>query len=217
MTNNYKNKLAASVQLFSAQCPAVVKEVGKGLRADPELRTKSIDQVKVKGNTATLIAHSTYRGADVRTRVNLERLPGGEWKIDRDHELDEVAPSAPLTAFRAYTSAFSKGNGSKACALSTKDGQDLITKVLPQNHGGGTCAGAVPYLAVEASKLQEPDVVGGEQKGDTATLYTLQPSGEGSWVFREVVMKRQGGKWLFDHSVDLGVAPPPRAPSSPVT
>lgn len=217
MTTEYKNKLAASVQLFSADCPAVVKEVGKGLREDPELRTRSIDDIEVRGNNATLIAHSTYRGADVRTKVSFRRSPGGAWLVDRDHELDDVAPSAPLTAYREYATAFSKGDGPEACALSTTRGKSLIAKALPQSHGDGSCEGAVPFLAVTASKLPEADVVGGEQKGDTATLFTLQSNGSGSWAFREVVMKREDGKWLFDHSRDLGIAPAQKAPSGPVT
>lgn len=217
MTSEFKNKLAASVQLFSADCPAVVKAVGKGLREDPDLRTRSIDQVKARGSSATLVAHSTYRGADVRTRVTLQKNAAGDWIVDKDHQLDDVAPSAPLTAYRAYTRAFSQGDGPKACGLSTVRGQKLIAAALPENHGGGTCEGAVPFLAVAASKLPEADVVGGEQQDDSGTLYTLQSNGSGSWVFREVVMKREAGKWFFDHSADLGIAPPPRAPSSPVT
>jgi hypothetical protein len=216
MTAEFRNKLAASVQLFSADCPAVVKEVGKGFREDPELRTKSIDKVRVSKGAATLIAHSTYRGVDVRTKVEMKRDPGGEWVVDRDHELDDVAPSAPLTAYREYSRAFNEGDGPKACRLSTARGQQLIAQSIPNSHGGGKCAGAVPFLAVAASKLPAADVVGGEQNGDTGTLYTLQSNGAGAWVFREVVLKLVAGAWRFDHSTDLGVAPPPRAPGGPV-
>ncbi|MGH2960490.1 MAG: hypothetical protein ACRDKE_12850, partial [Solirubrobacterales bacterium] len=106
MTGDYKNKLAASVQLFAAECPEVVKEVGKALRGDKELQTKSIDHVRVNGNRATTIAHSTYRGNDVRTKVNLKRDEDGNWIISGDRQLDEVAPSAPLTAYRDYERAF---------------------------------------------------------------------------------------------------------------
>lgn len=218
MTSDFKNKLAASVQLFGSDCPAVVKEVGEGLREDPDLRTKSIDKVTVRGDNATLIAHSTYAGADVRTKVNLKRRSAdGPWMVARDQQLDDVAPSAPLTAYRNYTRAFSEGDGSKACALATSRGQDLIAQTLPESHSGGSCEGAVPFLAVAASKLPQPDVVGGEINGNTATLYTLQSNGSGGWAFREVTMRRQGGAWLFDRSLDLGMAPARKAPGGPVT
>ncbi|MBI2692038.1 MAG: hypothetical protein HYX29_08870 [Solirubrobacterales bacterium] len=217
MSSDFKNKLAASVQLFGSDCPAVVKEVGEGFRADPDLRTKSIDKVKVKGNNATLIAHSTYLGADVRTKVSLERRAADEaWMLAGDQQLDDVAPSAPLTAYRDYSSALSDGDGTRVCALSTAAGKALIGKMLPESHSGGTCEGAVPFLAVAASKLPRTDIVGGEAKGETATLYGLQSDGSGGWVFREFVMKREGGKWLFDRSLDLGVAPARKMPGGPV-
>jgi hypothetical protein len=218
MTSDFKNKLAASVQLFASDCPAVVKEVGEGLREDPDLRTKSIDKVTVKGDNATLIAHSTYRGADVRAKVYLKRRSADEpWMVARDQQLDDVAPSAPLTAYRSYTRAFSEGDGTKACALATIRGQDLIAQTLPKSHSGGSCAGAVPFLAVAASKLPHADVVGGELNGNTAMLYTLQSNGSGGWVFREVTMRRVGDAWLYDRSLDLGLAPPRTTPGGPVT
>lgn len=217
MATGYKNKLAASVQLFTADCSAVVKAVGKGLRDDPDLRTTSIDQVKVNGLTATLVAHSTYEGADVRSKVTMQKNSAGAWIIDGDQQLDDVAPSAPLSAYRDYSKAFRQGDGTRVCALSTERGKTLLSKGLPESHGGGSCAGAVPFLAVAASKLPQADVIGGGASGDSATLLTLQAAGAASWAFREVVMKRENGKWLFDHAVDIGIAPAPRAPSSPVT
>lgn len=218
MTSDFKNKLAASVQLFASDCPAVVKEVGEGLREDPDLRTKSIDTVKVKGDNATLIAHSTYDGADVRTKVSLKRRSAsGPWLVAGDQQLDDVAPSAPLTAYRNYTRAFSEGDGTKVCALSTSRGQDLIAQTLPESHSGGSCEGAVPFLAVAASKVPQADVVGGEMNGNTAMLYTLQSIGSGGWSFREVTMRRASGEWLFDRSLDLGLAPARKAPGGPVT
>lgn len=218
MTSEFKNKLAASVQLFASDCPAVVKEVGEGLREDTDLRTKSIDKVRVNGNKATLIAHSTYGGADVRTKVSLRRRSAdGPWLIASDQQLDDVAPSAPLTAYREYTDAFSEGDGEKACALSTSRGQGLIAKTLPESHSGGSCEGAVPFLAVAASKLPQADVVGGDTNGNSATLYTLQSNGTGGWSFREVEMKREGGSWRFDRSLDLGLAPARKTQGGPVT
>lgn len=217
MTSDFKNKLAASVQLFASDCPAVVKEVGEGLRADPDLRTKSIDKVKVNGNNATLIAHSTYLGADVRTGVDLKRRAADEpWMVAGDQQLDDVAPSEPLTAYREYSSALSEGDGTRVCALSTKAAQELIGKTLPESHSGGTCEGAVPFLAVAVGKLPRADIVGGETKGQTATLYALQSNGIGGWVFREIAIKREGGKWLFDRAADLGVAPARKTPGGPV-
>lgn len=217
MTSDYKNKLAAAVQLFASDCPAVVKEVGEGLREDSDLRTKSIDKVTVKGDNATLIAHSTYDGADVRTRVNLKRRSAsGPWMVARDQQLDDVAPSAPLTAYRSYTRAFSEGDGGKACALTTSRGQALIAQTLPESHSGGSCEGAVPFLAVAASKLPRPDVIGGEMNGNTAMLYALQSSGSGGWAFREVTMRRHGEKWLFERSLDLGLAPAGSSQGGPV-
>jgi hypothetical protein len=195
----------------------VVKEVGEGLRADPDLRTKSIEIVEVKGNNATLIAHSTYQGTDVRTKVNLRRRAAdGAWMVSGDQQLDDLAPSAPLTAYRGYSKALSEGDGSRVCAMSTAAGKELIGKTLPKSHSGGTCEGAVPFLAVAASKLPRADIVGGETEGETATLYALQSNGGGGWVFREIIVKREGGKWLFDRSQDLGVAPARKAPGGPV-
>lgn len=219
MTSDYQNKLAASVQLFASDCPTVVKEVGEGLREDPDLRTKSIDKVTVKGAKATLIAHSTYDGTDVRTKVYLRRRSAsGPWLVTGDQQLDDVAPSAPLTAYRNYTRAFSEGDGTKACALATARGQDLIAQTLPESHSGGSCEGAVPFLAVAASKVPQADVVGGEMEGISATLYTLQSNGSGGWSFREVVMRRQAERWLFDRSLDLGTAAAPKTtPGGPVT
>lgn len=217
MTSDYKNKLAASVQLFASDCPAVVKEVGEGLREDPDLRTKSIDKVTVKGDNASLIAHSTYLGADVRTKVDLKRRSAdGHWMVARDQQLDDVAPSAPLAAYRNYTRAFSKGDGAKACALTTTRGQDLVAQTLPESHSGGSCEGAVPFLAVAASKLPQADVVGGEMNGNTAMLYTLQSNGSGGWAFREVTMRRNGDDWLFDRSLDLGMASAHKMPGGPI-
>lgn len=216
MTADYRNKLAASVQLFSAECPEVVQEVGKGLRADRDLRTRSIDGVTVKGKNATLIAHSKYGGKEVRTKVFLARDSDGTWLIDRDHELDDVAPSAPLTAYRAYAAAFSKGDGKKACELSTERGQALIIQTLPKSHGGGTCVGAVPYLSAAARRLPPADVVGGDEQLSESDLYTLQTDGNGTWIFRVVVMKQENGKWLFDHSTDLGVSPTRSVKAGPV-
>ncbi|MBJ7355397.1 MAG: hypothetical protein JHC98_11290 [Thermoleophilaceae bacterium] len=216
MTGDYKNKLAASVQMFEADCPGVVKEVQRGFREEPELRTTKLAGATVNGNRATLIAHSKYRGRDVRTRVYFVRGEDGSWLLDRDEELDEVAPSAPLAAYRAYTAAFSKGDGAAACALSTARGQELITRSVPRSHGGGDCAGAVPFLAPAARALPKADVVGGDEQPAEASLYTLQSNGSGTWVFRVVVMKNEGGKWLFDFSRDLGTAPPRSIERGPV-
>lgn len=218
MTSDYKNKLAASVQLFASDCPEVVKKVGEGLRSDPDLRTKSIDKVKVRGDDATLVAHSTYLGADVRTKVEFKRRStSGPWMVAGDRQLDDVAPSAPLTAYRNYTRAFGAGDGTKACALTTSRGQALIGRALPESHSGGSCAGAIPFLAVATSKLPPPDVLGGETSGNTTALYALQSNGRGGWSFRRVTMRREGGKWLFDRSLDLGTAPARRTAAGPVT
>jgi hypothetical protein len=217
MTGGYKNKLAASTGLFDGECPAVIKAVGKRLRAEPEFQTKSIDQVKVNGNKATIITHSTYRGRDARTRVSMRRSPGGDWIVDGDRELDALAPNASLNAYRVYTKAFLDGNGAKACTLSTRRGQSLIAQSVPSSHGGGSCKGAVPFLAAAEHSSPRAEVVGGEQGNHTGTIYTLQTDGSGEWTSRDVVMRLVKGKWLFDYSRTLGTAPAKKAPSSAVT
>lgn len=216
MSGDYQNKLAASVQMFEADCPGVVKEVSRGFKDDPDLKTIRIEDVTVKGETATLVAVSKYNGKDVRTRAAFKRNDDGKWILDTDHELDEVGPSAPLSAYRAYTNAFNKGDGKAACALSTTRGQDLIIQSVPESHGGGTCAGAVPYIAKSTRQLPNADVVGGEDQGGETSLYTLQSNGNGSWIFRIVVMKNENGKWLFDYSRDLGTAPRKSLEGGPV-
>jgi hypothetical protein len=216
LTSDYRNKLAASVQMFQADCPGVVKEVGRGLKEDPDLRTTRITDVKVAGDTASLVAHSKYNGRDVRTKVFFKRATSGGWLLTRDQELDEVAPSAPLAAYRAYAKAFNEGDGAAVCALSTEGGQDLIIQSVPRSHGGGTCKGAVPYLAAAIRGFPDADVVGGDQQPSEATIYTLQSSGSGSWIYRIVVMKKEDGKWHFDYSKDLGVAPPKSLKGGPV-
>lgn len=217
MSSDYQNKLAASAEKFSADCPEVVKKVQAGFREDPDLKTKSIGKVNVRGDKATLIASSTYDGKDVRTEAFLKRKADGNWILDKDRILDPAAPEAPVAAFLDYTKALRTANGERVCALSTARGKELLTNVLPESHGNGACEGAVPFLAVAASKQPEPDVIGGDVKGDDAALYVLQSDGNGVWVLRVVGLAREDGKWLFDQSRDIGRAPAPRAPSSPVT
>lgn len=217
MTSDYGNKLAASVQLFAADCPEVVRQIKKGLASDPDLRTTMIDQVRVEGARATLVAHSIYEGKDVRNRVSLILSADGMWKIDKDVQLDDVAPTAPLAAYREYSTALRRGDGTRACALSTERGRSQTAQAFLQRKGGRSCASAVPFLAESAKKLPRPDVVGGEEQLDQAGLYALQSDGDGGWSFRIVVMQREAGKWLFDHSRDAGRASSAARPSSPVT
>jgi hypothetical protein len=217
MSSDYKNKLAASVQLFAADCPEVVKDVQKGFKEDPDLRTKSIDQVRVKGDTATFIARSTYDGQDVRTKVYLKRGPEDAWILDKDAILDAAGPPGPLIAFREYSYALRKADGERVCALSTARGKELMARVVPESHGSGQCEGAVPFVAVAASKQPRPEVIGGDEESETAQLYALQSDGDGIWAFQVIGMEREDGQWLFDYSRELGRAPAPRAPSSPVT
>jgi hypothetical protein len=217
LTGVYKNKLAASTQLCESDCPAVVKAVGKRLRDDPSFQTKSIDQIKIKGDKATIVTHSTYKGRDVRTQVSMRRSAGGEWIISGDRELDEIAPAGPLAAYHRYMKEFRVGHGTEACALATKRGQRLMANTVPQSHGGGSCAGAVPFLAAATEGSPPAEVIGGTEKGDTATIYTLQSNNNGSWVSRDALMQRVDGKWLFDYAQDLGTAPAKRTQGGAVT
>jgi hypothetical protein len=194
-----------------------VRKVARGFRDDPELRTKSIDHVRVTGNSATLIAHSTYEGADVRTKATFTKRPGGAWMLSKDQILDAAAPKAPLVAYESYAAALAKGSSERACALTTMRGRELLANAIAQPHGGSTCEGAIPFLAVAAGQQPEAEVIDGEEAADSAELYALQSIAHRGWAFRVITMKRENGAWRYESSRNLGIAPSVVAPHGPVT
>ncbi|MGK2878921.1 MAG: hypothetical protein ACSLFF_10185 [Solirubrobacterales bacterium] len=77
---------------------------------------------------------------------------------------------------------------------------------------------AAGALAVAGCGSAEPGSTdASEVQAGEASIHTLQSGGSGGWLFRIVVMKREGDDWRFDYSRDLGKAPAVEAPRSPVT
>ena len=114
--------------------------------------------------------------------------------IDQDQQLDEVAPSAPLTAYRAYAKAFSSGDGAS--------GLRAFNRTRPLTHHRGAPAESRRRVmrrgcAISGARLLRTlppaDVVGGEAQSPEASLYIAPVRRRADrWIFRIVVMKREG-------------------------
>lgn len=96
MSTGYQHKLAAVLQIYSADCPQLVTEIHKQTVGKGAIKDLS---VKAAGENGVLVRTRLTDGV-VRTRF---QFTGGEgnWTVQGDHTLDATGPQAPVDDYRA--------------------------------------------------------------------------------------------------------------------